>query len=915
LKITLDNIKYDEYSNKKTLKELDGKADLDKDVLYYEDVKVDCDGIQLREVGESATPHNLYPGDEKCYEKFVHDLTVPNPDLSIDDVVKYNYLYHIPFKPPRNGSCSTIYRSNIDAKKLNISGRNILNWNQLRKVNGVHGFAIEDRTKNADYVTNNVNYWIDIPNYIGFLQITDQNEDILIDEDKNLSNTMIDFRAISLKAPVINLGNASGFDCYYLLYNVKDRSIYIKILGGDRLPGDVEYIEPSFVLYRGRIREDLLTQEDIAAEDDSGNQSAREKALFRKLVGSFESSLRFRIMFFDTFKRFLYPADYDTRELYNESTNPDCKMALAPQFIDQLTDYLYKEKVDANEHLATVVDISSGQMVDDVYESDNEYNEEENHKVNRFKGKSKYVDNSYVIRNNNVYPDVVGGVFGDLKYAPLINKKYFEDSEEGFKNEFANDCIELRKGSLYCMVLYTKRIIVEDDEGNARNDNTKRFTVFVFSIDEDFPAEIMYISKDPNVDILYCEDITKEALDYHNNSNSDDMIMSVDLTLLAQNNRVIDLSELKCKAIPAYEKDGKNIPGSKVQIGYDSNTFDYKARFIFNLNLRRIDARVFEDGEEHERFNDNGIFVFDKQIYDQLVPELENGKRDFNQTQTLFKKYKPDVDDKFIIMNLNENFIELLGSQMFIDKFNTFYSSLDNRVDQIIPINNGESTLYEYDSNGSIIYTVQNDEGFNVPLNFLNDSMDVDEDSVGLEEQLDKPNSQVGNNRNVNKEKVVVKRIIDLKNFNVEYVKEKLRDGSFNYEQFINILHSYLDGDLDDDLEFHKVDSYSTGEDNNDDGIDDIIELYVDTKETDLKSSSFIFNKKESLFSGVKTDNGIIYTEGNIVGIKPSLVDSEENVDNVKVFGVLSKKVVPIEFDLDKDVSNYQDDEPKWENE
>jgi len=234
---------------------------------------------------------------------------------------------------------------------------------------------------------------------------------------------------------------------------------------------------------------------------------------------------------------------------------------------------------------------------------------------------------------------------------------------------------------------------------------------------------------------------------------------------------------------------------------------------------------------------------------------------------------------------------------------------------KIIPINNGESTLYEYDSNGSIIYTVQNDEGFNVPLNFLNDSMDVDEDSVGLEEQLDKPNSQVGNNRNVNKEKVVVKRIIDLKNFNVEYVKEKLRDGSFNYEQFINILHSYLDGDLDDDLEFHKVDSYSTGEDNNDDGIDDIIELYVDTKETDLKSSSFIVNKKESLFSGVKTDNGIIYTEGNIVGIKPSLVDSEENVDNVKVFGVLSKKVVPIEFDLDKDVSNYQDDEPKWENE
>jgi len=819
----------------------DDEDSMDTDnVNYYKGngVRIDLSNVQNRKCGEEVTEDSLYAGydsddlnelsnqipgnyteEQKKSLIYRNQLTSPNPNLSVDQMNQFNYIYKIPYRLPRSGQ-RNIYEVNIPAKQLNFNGRSVKNWcvfDSLRKGENDEEYSnFFPNDTSVDYLTDNVNIWLDIPNYIGMVEIRDNNSGVYLQEDEELGTAMIDFRSLTLNAPLTFLGNASGYDCYYVLYNIKDRSIYIEVMRGNKKPGEIKSIEPSYLLYRSRCDPAKLVLNNDATDNDLFN-ALLNKEQDLEIDGEISNGhvgLNFDIYFQDTYDRFLYRANYDIFTKYEGGENPKCKMAVAPQYLDQMTDTIFKDNVRQNEHMATVVELTTGVLdtseVDDdhpnnyYYESDDERNEDINHKVNKLKGFSRYVDNSFVIRNNGIYPDVVGAVQNDMKYAPLVNKDYFKANNEEvrLKNDFAKDCIAIEKGHLYCIVLYTKQITVDN-----KYEITKRFSAVLLSLDPQLEINILYITKSPNIDVIYCEDITDKASQYLNSVGQDEpAYISVDVTLLGQNNKIIDLQDLNCKSVPKYEKPGEDVtvPGSVVNIGYDTNTFESKARFLIDLSKRRIDLR----NGAPEVFNSTGIFVIDNIFVEGFIPKDQlTGKRDFGEVQKMFKRYFDDDEhDDFVVMNINEDFIEMIGSQFYINSFDSFYSSLDNRIRQLVVMNEQPTV--------NIFNVDESDTGTVVGPTSVSDRKIKSTSKSVIDKKIKNKSRKV-------KKGGKIKRVVDLKNFKVTYVREKSEEKSRVLDDELD-----FDGDLDDFYD-HYVD----------DDLDGLYELYA--QEKTLNSGEF----------------------------------------------------------------------------
>ena len=186
---------------------------------------------------------------------------------------------------------------------------------------------------------------------------------------------IIDFKALTLNAPLTCLGNASGRDCYYLLYNIRDRSIYTEAITAKDHPGEIKYIAPSYLLYKGRLSETFQEQLRTAyasSPDNDGTPYDNEQLLnalndYTRNIGESQnviSGLCFNIIFHDTFDRHLYSMLYEGGK---RSKQEDYKLPVAPQYLDQMTDNLYKDKneegvikVRQDEHIASVVEITRG---------------------------------------------------------------------------------------------------------------------------------------------------------------------------------------------------------------------------------------------------------------------------------------------------------------------------------------------------------------------------------------------------------------------------------------------------------------------------------------------------------------------------------------------------------------------------
>ena len=806
--------------------ELEEGDNLQNDYYYHGRNKIDLSNIYNLSCGQEVTERslcdelinstNFYKDDndhllegtaleDRAQEVYNLLMTRPNPELDSHAQSRFNYIYKIPYRPPRTDvRYSTIHRSNRNAKKLNFNERNIQSYNIWNHDNGNITYGGSDKR----FVTNNVNFWIDIPNYIGIVQVEDLNHDIRHPDDVDLGKAVIDFKSLTLNSPLTFLGNTSGYDCYYLLYDISKREIYVEIVKNDDNEREkVKEIPPSYLLYKGRIRPYLgeINEVDLEPGENYVDLYSKDENELLTFINGYRTNLSndgnsldsvnglsFDVYFFDTYDRMLYGFRYESGNLYSQE-NPQSNITLAPQYLDQMTDINYKPKLRKNEHVASLVELTSGKLVstqiDDNhldYESDGPDNVENEHKENVFKDKSRYINNSFIIRNNGTYPDIVGGVFNDMRFAPIVNSDYFQgdDNVIGFKNEFANDCVPLIVGHVYCIVVYTKQLMV-----NNKNTITKRFSTIMLHIDNDISESglyVLYLSKSPEINVLYCEDITDQVNSYNEGKDvNQPLYMSVDLTLLAQNDRVINLTELGCKGIPQYvKKEGSSdvtIPGSLVQISNDSVTLESKARFLFDLRKSRVDF-TDPNGDGKAILNSDGIFVINSHLVDILIPEKE-GRRSFDG-QYLFKRYFNDDDhdnseyDNLVTIHLNENWIELLGSQFYFENFDTFYSSFDNRIDQLIP------------------------KPEPLEVNLFNDpedsNMDVEDEDTNMADDRKIERKVKHNSKLVKK--------IDLNKFNVEYrtVRNKRsmdRDGTDDDDsEFEDAIDDYIDfdGDVDD---------------------------------------------------------------------------------------------------------------------
>ena len=654
-------LKLDEYMN---------NSDLEN--YYYGD---GCT-IDLRDI------HNVKFGER--YERdallennpnYDFNVSGPFPYFNDEEKDKFNYLYKIPFIEPPSGNGQDLYEDNKESKKMKITSDNIKLYDQKR----CGGEAPWD--PNADYVTDEVHFYLDIPNYIGRLVINDKTEG-RVEVNDDLGNGLVDFKDILLKEPINSICNMSNNDAYYLLYDFNRRVIYVEFIEGGN--NNEEEICPSYLLYQNKFN--LNNTENVAGFE----------------LESFRiSKMKFEIEVLDVYDRLLYKFEFNPvsdTACVDENDIIPFAVRIVPQYIDQMSDNNYKRGLFQNMNYGHLIQLTSGNygveegtdggeggIVD--YDSDDE---------NVFVDNVEYVENSTIYKNDSVYPHIVGGVYKDRSFAPLINKEVFK-----IDNSFAKKPIEFEKGRYYILVFYSK--VIKDGDVNRIS---KRYTAVILYIEPDqlpgnetgtfvvnadaFPKKLVAIEKNENINTLYVEDITENVEKYlRAKADSENAYISVDLTLLAKNNQVIDVCELGCKAIQKYESNG--IPGSVVIIGYNDDNFDSKARFIFDLKKSRYD---FNNGLN---FNSDGIFKIGNTFFRSLVP-LNGNEDNWEGDQTVFKKYYNNSSE-YVLLSFNENYLELYGSQFFFDlSISEYYvSSLDNRLKEFIIEEEGNHGLRKMD--------------------------------------------------------------------------------------------------------------------------------------------------------------------------------------------------------------------------